>query len=218
MKGLDHLLELLDAGYRVVWVCRERALHSVVVERLISPVVLIVLETGLVDCREVSRREEFEKLPQMIALGKYQEIVSICMKYAQQSDPVPAVGFVKQDKKSEANPVKAFCQFILGRLNETVADDKKSAADFYNKAIANGNAEATLYSVEVALKSIDENVRKDAVRMLKQLALTGNPSACIRYAAFILDEYKSSGKKSRLNFAFELLRKVEDEPSIDSFK
>lgn len=103
-------------------------------------------------------------------------------------------------------------------MNETVADDKKIAADFYNKAIANGNVEATLYSVEVALKSLDENVRKDAVRMLKQLALTGNPSACIRYAAFILDEYKSSGKKSRLNFAFELLRKVEDQPSIDSFK
>lgn len=83
----------------------------------------------------VTDADIFEKLPQMIALGKYQEIVSICMKYAQQSDPVPAVGFVKQDKKSEANPVKAFCQFILGRLNETVADNKKSAADFYNKAI-----------------------------------------------------------------------------------
>ncbi|MBR6597581.1 MAG: sel1 repeat family protein [Paludibacteraceae bacterium] len=159
-----------------------------------------------------------EKLPQMIALGKYQEIVSICMKYSQQTDPVPSVGFVKQDRKTEANPVQGFCQFILGRLNETVADDKKSAADFYNKAIANGNIEATLYSVDVALKSIEDDVRKNAVKMLKHLALTGNPSACIRYAAFILDEYKSSGNKSRLNFAFELLRKVEDEPSIDSFK
>lgn len=159
-----------------------------------------------------------ENLPQMIALGKYQEIVSICMKYGQQSEPVPSVGFVKQNKKSDANPVRGFCQFILGRLNETVADDNKSAADFYNKAIANGNVEATLCSVEVALKSTDDNVRNDAVRMLKRLALTGNPSACIRYAAYILDEYKASGNKSRLNFAFELLRKVEDIPSIDSFK
>lgn len=159
-----------------------------------------------------------EKLPQMIALGKFQEIVSVCMKYGQQNETVPSVGFVKQNKKCEANPIQGFCQFILGRLNETVADDKKAAADFYNKAIQNGNIEATLYSVEVALKSPDENVRMDAVKMLKRLALTGNPSACIRYAAYILDEYKASGNKSRLNFAFELLRKVEDEPSIDSFK
>ncbi len=159
-----------------------------------------------------------ESLPQMIALGKYQEIVSVCMKYAQQAQPVPSVGFVKQEKKSDVNPISGFCQFILGRLNETVADDKKAAADFYNKAIQNGNVEATLYSVEVALKSPDENVRMDAVKMLKRLALTGNPSACIRYAVYILDEYKASGNKSRLNFAFELLRKVEDVPSIDSFK
>ena len=48
----------------------------------------------------VTDADIFEKLPQMIALGKYQEIVSICMKYAQQSDPVPAVGFVKQDKNN----------------------------------------------------------------------------------------------------------------------
>lgn len=166
----------------------------------------------------VTDAEMIENLPQMIALGKFQEIVSVCMKYAQQAESVPSVGFVKQDKKSEANPVQGFCQFVLGRLNETIADDKKEAAGFYNKAIANGNVEATLCSVEVALKSPEENVRMDAVKMLKRLALTGNPSACIRYAAYILDEYKASGNKSRLNFAFELLRKVEDEPSIDSFK
>ena len=58
----------------------------------------------------VTDADMFEKLPQMIALGKYQEIVSLCMKYAQQSESVPAVGFVKQDKKSVANPVQAFCQ------------------------------------------------------------------------------------------------------------
>ncbi len=162
--------------------------------------------------------EMIEQMPQMIALGKFQEIVSVCMKYGQQTDAVPSVGFVKQNKKSEADPVKGFCQFLLGRLNETVADDKQAAVDFYNKAIANGNVEATLYSVEVALKSLDENARMDAVKMLKRLALTGNPSACIRYAAYILDEYKASGNKSRLNFAFELLRKVEDISSIDSFK
>lgn len=162
--------------------------------------------------------EIIEKLPQMIAAGKYQEIVSVCMKYAQQSGTVPSVGFVKQDKKSEANPILGFCQFVLGRLNETVADDNKAAADFFNKAIQNGNVDATLYSVEAALKSPEENVREDAVKMLRRLALTGNASACIRYASFILDEYKASGNKSRLNFAFELLRKVEDEPSIDSFK
>ncbi len=162
--------------------------------------------------------EMIEQLPKMIELGKYQEIMSICMKYAQTTEKAPSVGFVKQDRKSEANPVQGFCQFVLARLNETVAEDKKVAADFYNKAIANGNVEATLCSVEVALKSPEENVRMDAVKMLRRLALTGNSSACIRYAAYILDEYKASGNKSRLNFAFELLRKVEDEPSIDSFK
>ncbi len=166
----------------------------------------------------VTDAELIENLPNMIALGKYQEIVSVCMKYAQQSESVPSVGFVKQDKKSEANPVQGYCQYILGRLNETVAEDKNTASEFYNKAIANGNVEATLYSVEVALKSPEEIVRQNAVRMLKRLALTGNPSACIRYAIYILEEYKASGNKSRLNFAFELFRKVEDEPSIDSFK
>ena len=75
MKSLDHLLELLDAGYRVVWICRERALHSVVVERLISPVVLIVLETGLVDSREVSRREELH-----ICHSDLLEVVDACRK------------------------------------------------------------------------------------------------------------------------------------------
>ena len=75
VKGLDHLLELPDAGYRVVWICRERALHSVVVERLISPVVLVVLETGLVDCREVSRREELH-----ICHSDLLEVVNACCK------------------------------------------------------------------------------------------------------------------------------------------
>lgn len=62
---------------------------------------------SLVRCQPVADAttdaDMFEKLPQMIALGKYQEIVSLCMKYAQQSESVPAVGFVKQDKKREAN-------------------------------------------------------------------------------------------------------------------
>ena len=58
VKSLDHLLELLDAGNRIVRICRERALYSIVVERLVTPIVLVVLKTGLVDCSEVGRRKE----------------------------------------------------------------------------------------------------------------------------------------------------------------
>ena len=58
VKSLDHLLELLDTGHRIVWISRERSLYSIVVKRLVTPVVLVVLKTGLVDCSEVSRRKE----------------------------------------------------------------------------------------------------------------------------------------------------------------
>ena len=58
VKSLDHLLELLDAGHRVVWICRERTFYSIVVEWFISPVVLIVFKTCLVDSREICRRKE----------------------------------------------------------------------------------------------------------------------------------------------------------------
>ena len=60
VKSLYHLLEFLDAGYRIVWICRERALDSIVVERLVSPVVLVVLQTGLVNGREVCRRKQLD--------------------------------------------------------------------------------------------------------------------------------------------------------------
>ena len=75
VKSLDHLLELLDACDRVVWVCRERAFHGVVVQRLVSPVVLIVFQTGLVNGSEVCRREKLH-----ICHSQFLEMVDTCSK------------------------------------------------------------------------------------------------------------------------------------------
>ena len=58
VKSLHHLLELLNAYYRIIWISRERTLDSIVVERLIAPVVLIIFQTGLVDGRKISRRKQ----------------------------------------------------------------------------------------------------------------------------------------------------------------
>ena len=60
MKSLDHLLEFLDTGNRIVWVCRIRTLDSIVVVWIISPVILIVLKTCLIHSDEVCRREKLD--------------------------------------------------------------------------------------------------------------------------------------------------------------
>ena len=75
VESLDHLLELPDPGHRVIRVCRERTLDSVIVERLISPVVLVVLETGLVNGREIGRRQKLD-----ICHAKLLEVVDACRK------------------------------------------------------------------------------------------------------------------------------------------
>ena len=74
VKGLHHLLELKDTCDRVVWIRRERAFYSIVIERFIPPVVLIVLQTSLVDCREICRRQQLDicnsYLLQMVDTGR----------------------------------------------------------------------------------------------------------------------------------------------------
>jgi hypothetical protein len=60
MKSLDHLLELPDTGYRNIWISRVRALDCIEVERFISPVILVVLQAGLVDGTEVGGRKELD--------------------------------------------------------------------------------------------------------------------------------------------------------------
>ena len=60
VKRLDHLLEFLDTGNRIVWVCRIRTLDSIVVVWIISPVILIVLQTCLIHSDEVCRREKLD--------------------------------------------------------------------------------------------------------------------------------------------------------------
>ena len=73
VESLHHLLEFLDTDHRIVWISREGALHSIVVQRLISPVVLVVLQTGLVDCREVCRWKKLD-----ICHPKLLEMVQTC--------------------------------------------------------------------------------------------------------------------------------------------
>ena len=57
VERLNHLLELLDTGHRIVWIRRERAFHRIIVKRLIPPVVLIVFQTGLIYRREIRGRK-----------------------------------------------------------------------------------------------------------------------------------------------------------------
>ena len=75
VEGLHHLLEFLDTCHRIVWIRREGTLDSVIVQRLVAPVVLVVLQAGLVDCREVCRRKELD-----ICHSKFLEMVDTCRK------------------------------------------------------------------------------------------------------------------------------------------
>ena len=49
VEGLHHLLELLDAGNRIVGVGAIATLRHIVVHRVVTPVILVVSETGLIN-------------------------------------------------------------------------------------------------------------------------------------------------------------------------
>ena len=73
VKSLNHLLELLDAGYRVERICRVRTLDCIEIERFIAPVVLVVLEVFLVDGSEICRRKKLD-----VGHAKFLEVVDTC--------------------------------------------------------------------------------------------------------------------------------------------
>ena len=75
MKSLHHLLELLDSGHRIIRVCREGSLDRIVVERLVSPVILIVFKTGLVYCSKVCRRQKLD-----ICHSQFLQVIDTCRK------------------------------------------------------------------------------------------------------------------------------------------
>ena len=49
VEGLHHLLELLDADNRIVGVGAITAFRHIVVHRVVTPVILVVSETGLIN-------------------------------------------------------------------------------------------------------------------------------------------------------------------------
>ena len=75
MKSLDHLLELAYTGYRIERICRIRAFNRIVVERIVTPVILIILQMLLIYCDEVSGRKQLN-----ISDSKLLKVIDTCCK------------------------------------------------------------------------------------------------------------------------------------------
>ena len=75
VERLNHLLELLDTGHRVERIGRVRTLYSIIVERIIAPVVLVVLKMFFINRNEVSGREKLD-----ICHAELLKMINTCCK------------------------------------------------------------------------------------------------------------------------------------------
>lgn len=148
--------------------------------------------------------KEFAKLNELIETKQYQKVLDLCMKYGEPDKSVSSAGFVKTEKENKQNPLKGFCQYVIARLFELVANDEEKATEFYEHSVKNGCVYAIVrVSESMVLDGESDEEKAHGLRTIKKYALSGYPMALVKYAELLFDKAETKAEK---NYVFELLR------------
>lgn len=148
--------------------------------------------------------KEFAKLNELIETKQYQKVLDLCMKYGEPDKSVSSAGFVKTEKENKQNPLKGFCQYVIARLFELVANDEEKATEFYEHSVKNGCVYAIVrVSESMVLDGESDEEKANGLRTIKKYALSGYPMALVKYAELLFDKAETKAEK---NYVFELLR------------
>ncbi len=151
-----------------------------------------------------SDAKEFARLNELIETKQYQKVLDLCMKYGEPDKNISSAGFVKTEKENKQNPLKGFCQYVVARLFELVANDEEKATEFYEHSVKNGCVYAIIrVSESMVLDGESDEEKAHGLRTIKKYALSGYPMALVKYAELLFDKAETKAEK---NYVFELLR------------
>lgn len=151
-----------------------------------------------------SDAKEFARLNELIETKQYQKVLDLCMKYGEPDKSVTSAGFVKTEKENKQNPLKGFCQYVVARLFELVANDEEKATEFYEHSVKNGCVYSIIrVSESMVLDGETDEEKAHGLRTIKKYALSGYPMALVKYAELLFDKAETKAEK---NYVFELLR------------
>ena len=108
MNRMNHLLEFHHTHNRIIRIRCERTLYCIVIKRLVSPVVDIIIETGLVNCRKIRRRHKLDicdtQLLEMVDSGR--ETVAVDSSFLCQRNKLSLVGNTRIFMNGEVSVLK----------------------------------------------------------------------------------------------------------------
>ena len=162
VQSLHHLLELLDAGNRIVGVGAISTLRHIVVYRVVAPVILVVSETGLINRAIVVRRQDMDGIDtqrlQVLdgpRLGERQELAWILGIRARNGEVAMVkliddeVGRRLDDGMIVAAPIVRECLFEIDDGTTLTVDTHRFGED--TRALATTHVEGIETAHEVAL-------------------------------------------------------------------